>query len=44
MIEDVKDAVKHQAKRTVEEASWIKKRAMIKRELGRYYLFWRKFV
>ena len=25
MIEDVKDAVKHQAKRTVEIASWIKK-------------------
>lgn len=25
MIEDVKDAVKHQAKRTVEVASWIKK-------------------
>jgi NAD(P)H dehydrogenase (quinone) len=25
MIEDVKDAVKHQAKRTIEVASWIKK-------------------
>ena len=25
MVEDVKDAVKHQAKRTVEVASWIKK-------------------